>query len=124
MCSSRRSMKINGPIWPLGACPLKQSEQVEIFVKKTLDFERAIADADWRQSILAVADGQEASFKMDAEHFIDQFTDNYQTQLIAPEAGAEGTNQQIAAEVEIGQLHSLFWAWQYQYVGPRQPVYH
>lgn len=103
--------QINDDQWPdlaIGRVPAQTVEQVGIFVEKTLAFESGISEADWRQSILAVADGQEASFKMDAEHFIDQFTDNYQTQLIAPEAGAEGTNQQITAEVENGQLLTAY----------------
>lgn len=103
--------QINEDEWPdlaIGRVPARTTKQVEIFVNKTLEFEQAIATADWNQSILAIADGQEQSFKMDAEHFINQFPTEYQTQLIAPDAGAEGTNQQIAAEVKSGQLITAY----------------
>ncbi len=97
--------------WPdlaIGRVPARTVDQVEIFVNKTLDFEQTILTADWNQSILAIADGQEASFQLDAENFISQFPGEYQTQLIAPEAGAEGTNQQITAEVNNGQLLTAY----------------
>ncbi len=103
--------QINADEWPdlaIGRVPAQTVDQVQIFVDKTLAFEQAIPIADWNQSILAVADGQEASFQIDAERFIEQFPTEYQTQLIAPEAGAEGTNQQITSELEAGQLLTAY----------------
>lgn len=103
--------QINDDAWPdlaIGRVPAQTVEQVKIFVGKTLKFEKGITNADWNQSILAIADGQEESFQMDAEHFIDQFPNKFQTQLIAPEAGAVGTNEQIATEIEKGQLLTAY----------------
>jgi hypothetical protein len=99
--------QINSDPWPdlaVGRVPARTPEQVVTFVDKTLDFEQQIVTADWYQSILAIADGQESSFRKDAEDFINQFSDNYQTELIAPKPGIQGVNQQIATELENGKL--------------------
>jgi hypothetical protein len=92
----------------IGRVPARTAKQVETFVTKTLDYEETSPGAAWNRSVLAIADGQEASFEQDANHFIEQFSDTFVTQIIAPTAGAAGTNHQIAEEFEKGILLAAY----------------
>ena len=96
------------PHLSIGRVPARTVEQVETFVSKTLAYEQSSNGAAWNRSVLAIADGQEATFKQDASHFVDQFSEAYQTQVIAPAAGATDTNQQIASEIEAGTLLAAY----------------
>ena len=109
--SDVRIVQLDGDLSPdlaIGRVPARNVEQVKTFVDKTLAYEKESANATWNQTILAVADGQEASFKEDANHFIDQFSSEYETQIIAPEAGAQGTNQEITNEFSKGNLVTAY----------------
>jgi len=86
----------------IGRVPARTAEQVATFVTKTLEYEETSPGATWNRSVLAIADGQEASFAQDANRFVEQFSSDFKTHLIAPTAGATGTNQQIAGEIEKG----------------------
>jgi hypothetical protein len=103
--------QVNEDEWPdlaIGRVPARSVQQVETFVSKTLAFEQNSAASEFSADILAIADGQEVSFKNDAQQFIEQFPEAYPTYLIAPEAGAIGTNQTIRTEIETGQLLTAY----------------
>jgi len=109
--SDVRMAQLDGDLTPdlaIGRVPARSIEQIETFISKTLDYEQNSGEATWNRSVMAVADGQEASFKEDANRFLEQFSDEYQTELIAPEAGAQGVNQQIDAEIDAGKLLTAY----------------
>jgi hypothetical protein len=103
--------QIDDDDWPdlaIGRLPARTTRQVESFVKKTLNFEQNVTTADWNKSILAIADGEEPSFQVDADRFIKQIPAPYDTYLIAPQAGDQGTNQLIAEQFNIGLLLTAY----------------
>jgi hypothetical protein len=103
--------QIDDDVWPdlaIGRVPARNIRQVETFVKKTLQYEQVNSSSSPNPSILAVADGQEAIFSADAERFLEQFPDDYKTILVAPDPGIESTNQQIAKEIEVGQILTAY----------------
>jgi hypothetical protein len=53
--------------------------------------------------VLAVADGQDASFRAEAQHFLDQFADGYQKDLVNPPAGAPQASVDIVREWNEGR---------------------
>ncbi|HZY43233.1 MAG TPA: C25 family cysteine peptidase, partial [Anaerolineae bacterium] len=57
------------PDMPIGRVPARTAEQVTTWVNKTLAYEQSAPVGDWRQRILAVADGQESSFQSEAAAF-------------------------------------------------------
>lgn len=91
--------------WPdlaLGLVPARTAKQVDIFVHKTLDYETSTSDPVRADGILAVADGLEASFRGDAEAFLDLFGTGVSTWLIAPESGDTETADQIQEKLGEG----------------------
>ncbi|MEJ2710515.1 MAG: C25 family cysteine peptidase, partial [Anaerolineales bacterium] len=85
------------PDLAVGRVPARQADQVSAWVDKTLAYERALqASANPLPGVLAVADGQEAIFRSDAQFFLDLFpTSAYRTELYAPPAGASGASPHI-----------------------------
>ena len=51
----------------LGRVPAREAEQMRQFVAKTMAYEKNAPAGEWRSRVLAVADGQEASFRDDAQ---------------------------------------------------------
>jgi hypothetical protein len=93
--------------WPdiaVGRMPAQTPEQVRTLVEKTLKYEQNPPQGPWRQRVLVVADGQQASFRADAEVFLSRFSPAIETQLLAPETGANGANQQVKQQLEAGYL--------------------
>lgn len=91
--------------WPdiaIGRIPVRTAKQARIFVEKTIAYEETPPASDWRKHIVAVADGQEDSFKTHAQTFLEHFHLPYQTTLIAPEAGNTTAAQEIQRELEEG----------------------
>lgn len=77
------------PDLAVGRIPAQNTNQVHILVDKILAYEQSTAVADWRLKILAIADGQEASFMRDAEDFLNQISAPYSGTIYAPEAGVK-----------------------------------
>jgi hypothetical protein len=103
--------QINEDPWPdiaIGRVPARTAEQVEVFVNKTLAYEQQGQDESWQDHILAIADGQEPIFQHAAQDFLDHFPANFAAQLLAPEAGASGTNLTIREKLESGFLISAY----------------
>ncbi len=86
--------------WPeiaVGRIPARSADQVTTLVEKTIAFERQTAVPTAQNSIVVVADGQEAHFKAEAQGFIDSFPKNYPATLLAPEPGDPAAAGQIQA---------------------------
>jgi hypothetical protein len=85
------------PDLAVGRVPARQADQVAVWVDKTLAFESALeANANPLPGVLAVADGQEAIFRSDAQAFLNLFpTSAYKTELYAPPAGASDASPHI-----------------------------
>jgi hypothetical protein len=92
------------PDLAVGRIPAARPEQVSVLVKKILDFESSAQQRSGSPHLLAVADGQDPNFQVDAQKFLDLFPSNFQTELLAPPAGASGTDQQIIDRLKQGDL--------------------
>ncbi len=92
------------PAMAVGRVPARAASQVRAFVEKTLAYEQSAPGGDWRRRVLAVADGQEPSFKQDAQGFLEPFNTNYQTVLVNPPANTPNANRQILASMNDGDL--------------------
>ena len=96
---------VDGDLLPdlaVGRVPAGQPEHVALFVSKTLAYEDSLAAGDWQQRVLVVADGQEESFRYDAQAFIDELADPYQAELFSPEAGVSGAGKTIQDAFQSG----------------------
>ncbi len=91
------------PVLAVGRVPARTAEQVKIFVSKTLAYLQAPPSGAWRQRVLAVADGQEDTFKAQAQAFLDKFAPTYQTQLLNPRPNQPDANVPIVAALNEGQ---------------------
>jgi hypothetical protein len=87
----------------LGRVPAREAEQVRTFVQKTLAYEKNAPTGEWRSHVLAVADGQDASFRDEAQHFLDQFTADYQKDLVNPPAGTPQASTEIVRNWNEGR---------------------
>ncbi|HEX7974718.1 MAG TPA: C25 family cysteine peptidase, partial [Anaerolineales bacterium] len=97
------------PALAVGRMPARDPKQVADVVEKTLAYEKAAVDpvagqAAWRKRVLAIADGQDPSFRLDAQAFLDSFQGQYQTDLYSPQAGASDANAQIRDRLGRGDL--------------------
>jgi hypothetical protein len=90
------------PDLAVGRIPAQTPQQVAAFVEKTLAYERQPADTEWKQRVLAVADGQEEIFRFDAQQFLDLFPDNIKVELMAPAAGESAVNLEIVERLNQG----------------------
>jgi hypothetical protein len=99
--------QLNEDPWPeiaIGRIPARTADQVETVVGKILAYESGSEAGDWQQRVIAVADGRETRFRDDALRFLDRFSTSFQSTLVAPEAGTEGTNEQIRGHLSQGSL--------------------
>jgi hypothetical protein len=105
--SDIRFAQLNDDPWPdiaVGRIPAQTPEQLQIIVQKTLLYVQQSAGSSGKRSIVAVADGQDPSFRIEAQSFLDKFDDGYDTQLFAPEAGATDANLQITELMDQGEF--------------------
>jgi hypothetical protein len=79
----------------VGRVPATTAEEVAIFVRKTMAYENHTSQQGIDFRLLAVADGQEAGFRIDAQRFLDIFEPEYDYELFAPEAGTIDANNTI-----------------------------
>jgi hypothetical protein len=86
----------------VGRVPARDADQVRAFVEKTLAYEQNAPAGAWRSRVLAVADGQEASFRDEAQRLLDQFPADYQRDLVNPPAGAPQANAEIVRDLNEG----------------------
>ena len=88
----------------IGRIPAREAEQVRAFVAKTLAYEQHAPAGEWRSRVLAVADGQDPQFREEAQHFLDQFTASYQTDLVNPPGGAPQADAEIVQDLNEGRV--------------------
>jgi len=97
--------ELNGDLKPavaIGRIPAREPQQVKTLVSKTLAYEQKPPPGEWRHRVLAIADGQEASFRQEAQAFLDRLSPGYQSTLFSPPAGAADANQQVKRYVDEG----------------------
>lgn len=98
-------VQINDDPWPdlpIGRFPARTPAQIESIVEKILAYEQ---NQGAFSQVMAIADGQEASFRQDAQTFLDLFPPEYPGELFAPQAGEASANRQT---IELlGQDHLL-----------------
>jgi len=72
-------------------------------VQKVLKYEAATPQRKQKISLLAVADGQDISFRLDAKSFLDEFPSNqYEYELFTPDAGAGDAAAQLRQRLAEG----------------------
>jgi hypothetical protein len=86
----------------IGRVPARDAAQVHAFVEKTIAYEKNAPAGEWRSRVLAVADGQEPVFREDAQRFLDQFSGDYQKDLVNPPAGAPQASEEIVRDLNEG----------------------
>lgn len=96
--------QLNGdsPELAVGRLPAREADQVRVFVDKTLAYEQSAPAGEWRSRVLAVADGQDASFRDEAQRFLDQLAPGFQTALVNPPAGTAQANAEILNDLNNG----------------------
>jgi len=94
--------KGNRPSLAVGRMPASKPGQIRILVEKIINYEQQTPGEAWTQRVLAIADGQDQTFRNDAQAFLDQFPNNMQTDLYAPEAGAQDGSVKIPSYFDKG----------------------
>jgi hypothetical protein len=92
----------------IGRLPARTLQEVEDWVQKTLEFEQALVSITGEEAVLAVADGQDPSFKYEAERFLANFPPLFITRLIAPVPGDNRVNADITSALNTGILFSAY----------------
>lgn len=87
----------------LGRVPAQNSRQVQIFVEKLMAYEGQENDV-WQERVLAISDGQDPIFEAEADAFLNQFSSEYQTNMIATDPNSSEGNEQVREGIEIGNL--------------------
>ena len=86
----------------IGRIPARNPTQVSTLVGKTLDYEQS--ETPEIAGILAIADGQEATFRNEAQAFLDLFPSDYPLVLFTPDPGTKDANTQIISYFDQGYL--------------------
>jgi hypothetical protein len=95
------------PDLAVGRLPARSSDEIAAYSAKAIAYMQQ-SDTAWRTRLLAVADGQEASFASDAQTFLDRFDGELRSDaafaqtLFAPPAGVQDANTQVASSFEEG----------------------
>lgn len=88
----------------IGRIPAREPLQVKTFVEKTLAYLQAAPAGDWRRRVLAVADGQDPSFRDEAQAFLDPFKADFQTTLVSPPANTPDADQAVLKDWNEGTV--------------------
>jgi len=88
----------------VGRMPARTPQQVRTLVEKTLAYEQRSSKGDWQRRVVTVADGQDPSFRTDAEAFLQQFPAGYEAVGVFPEAGAADANREVQRQLGEGSL--------------------
>lgn len=87
------------PDLAIGRLPARTPEQVEVWVDKLLRYSQSPGSPG---GVLAIADGQGASFASDAEELLRLFPEDTPTALYAPQAGEPAAAEQVRSRWEAG----------------------
>lgn len=85
-------------LWPnfaIGRIPARNPDQVKILVQKIFQSEEKNIKSPKPLNIVAIADGQSESFKLEAQKYLDIFPISYNRELFSPPAGVINANQKI-----------------------------
>ncbi len=89
------------PSLAVGRIPAQQAAQVKTYVQKVLNYEAASVEA-WSKTVVAVSDGQDASFKDDAGAFLGELPADFTGQGYNPPSGETGAAKVIQDYVDQG----------------------
>jgi len=95
--------QLNDDPWPdlaIGLMPARTPDQVRILVEKTLAYEMNWELSDSPLRLVAVADGQDQSFKQDVQSFLDLFPREVSIEIFAPQPGDASASRQISQYFE------------------------
>jgi hypothetical protein len=86
-----------------GRIPAQQPEQVEVYAAKLLAYEQAgQAGAPPVNHVLAIADGTDPVFRVDAQTFLGELPASIQADLLVSKPGEPGFNQQVKTSLDQG----------------------
>jgi hypothetical protein len=91
-------VQFNDDPWPdvaVGRLPAQDAPQIKNYIEKIIRYEQDISQPSAEIAIRAVADGQEASFALDASEFLKLFPGDISTELYSPSAGAQAANVEV-----------------------------
>lgn len=91
-------VQFNDDPWPdaaLGRLPAQSAPQVKNYVDKAIRYEQNLSQSPEEIAVRAIADGQEASFAVDAGEFLKLFPEHISTELYSPSAGAPASNEEV-----------------------------
>ncbi len=91
----------------VGRLPARTPAQVSEYVHKVLNYEKTAAQFDpqapWQKHVFVIADGQEATFRTDADNFVAVIPEDYRVDVLAPEKGATDAPQAIKTRLDQGE---------------------
>ncbi len=92
----------------LGRIPATTVDEVEVAVRKIIEYENALDSQEGKNRLLAIADGQEVAFQIDARHFIDIFPPGDDLVLYNPAAGVTDAYEIIQAYFDEGYSYVAY----------------
>jgi hypothetical protein len=95
---------ISYPELAVGRIPARTAEQVRTYVEKVLSYESSSLPASkgWLKQILAIADPSEARFATDADNFLGEMPERYETEFLGPAAGQTNFTEMIVDRLNRG----------------------
>lgn len=91
------------PDIPIGRIPASTPSQVNNYIDKIIQYEELVqSQNDWQRRILAIADGQEARFKNDAQRFLDLFDSNFDVKIASMDTETEINSSDIVELINQG----------------------
>jgi len=90
------------PTLAVGRLPAQQPEQVSLYVDKVLRYEKSTSEAAGEKIVITVSDGQDPSFKQDAQDFVSLLPAGYTATSYDPANGETGAAKVIQDYLEKG----------------------
>lgn len=98
---------VGSPDIAVGRIPARSADQVREYVQKVLKYETTTDDQQaakiWENRVLAIADGSEPAFKMDADNFIQSLPQKFSGTILASSNGDLEFNKMIQEKIDQGQ---------------------
>lgn len=92
----------------LGRIPATTTKDVEIAVRKIVAYENTFNAREGEKHILAIADGQDVAFRIDARHFLEIFPSDDDLVLYTPAAGITDANEEIQSYFDEGYTYIAY----------------
>lgn len=91
------------PAIATGRIPAQRPGQVEVYAEKLLAYEQAnTAGKPPANHVLAIADGTDPAFRVDAQTFLGELPASIQADLLVSKPGEPGFNQQVKSSLDQG----------------------